>query len=99
VGNLGLGELLVIALIALLVFGPNRLPEIMRSLGKAWRTFQHETQKATNVLRESFDEVDQETPTTPGIVEAEASNAKPSVPAVDGKANTIPRSLRKYEDT
>jgi sec-independent protein translocase protein TatA len=96
-GNLGLGELLVIVLIALLVFGPNKLPEIMRNLGKAWRTFQHETQKATNVLRESFDEVDQETPTTPGIVESPAPVKPP--PQSDGKGKAIPRALRKYEDT
>ena len=96
-GNLGLGELLVIALVALLVFGPDKLPEIMRNVGKAWRTFQHETQKATNVLRESFDEMENETPTTPGIV-SKTADPKPQ-PGTDGKRDTIPRALRKYEDT
>ncbi len=98
-GNLGLGELLVIALIALLVFGPNKLPEIMRNLGKAWRTFQHETQKATNVLRESFDELDLETPATPGTSETSAPRPKSALPEADGKGEAIPRALRKYEDT
>ncbi len=39
-GNLGLGELLVIAVIALLVIGPKRLPEVARGLGEAVRAFQ-----------------------------------------------------------
>lgn len=33
-GNLGMGELLVILLIALLFFGAKRIPEIARSLGR-----------------------------------------------------------------
>ena len=39
-GNLGLAELLVIAVIALLVIGPKRLPEVARGLGEAVRAFQ-----------------------------------------------------------
>jgi sec-independent protein translocase protein TatA len=37
--GLGWQELLLILLIALLVFGANRLPEIARSLGKAIKEF------------------------------------------------------------
>ena len=39
-GNLGLAELLVIFIIALLVIGPKRLPEVARGLGEALRAFQ-----------------------------------------------------------
>ena len=39
-GNLGLSELLVIFIIALLVIGPKRLPEVARALGQATRAFQ-----------------------------------------------------------
>ena len=39
-GNLGLSELLVIAVVALLVIGPKRLPEVARGLGEALRAFQ-----------------------------------------------------------
>jgi len=37
--NIGFGEILLIALIALVLFGPNRLPEIARSLGEAIKEF------------------------------------------------------------
>ena len=49
-GNLGAGEFLFIAIFALLVFGPKRLPEIGRSVGKALA----ELRKATNELKDGF---------------------------------------------
>ena len=39
-GNLGLSELVVIGIVALLVIGPRRLPEVARGLGEALRSFQ-----------------------------------------------------------
>ncbi len=39
-GNLGLSELLVIFIVALLVIGPKRLPEVARGLAEAIRAFQ-----------------------------------------------------------
>lgn len=38
-GDIGLPELVVILVIALLVFGPSHVPEIGRSLGRALRDF------------------------------------------------------------
>lgn len=38
-GNLGYGEIILIAFIALLLFGAKRLPEIGNSLGKSIRMF------------------------------------------------------------
>ena len=38
-GDIGFGELVVILLVILLVFGASRVPEIGRSLGRAIREF------------------------------------------------------------
>ena len=51
-GSLGLPELFVIFVIALIVFGPRKLPELGRSLGKSINEFK----KASNDLRNTLDE-------------------------------------------
>jgi sec-independent protein translocase protein TatA len=38
-GNIGLAEIAIVLIIALIVFGPKRLPELGRSLGKGIREF------------------------------------------------------------
>ena len=38
-GNLGAGEIIVIALIVLLLFGGKKIPELMKGLGKGVRSF------------------------------------------------------------
>lgn len=40
-GFIGFPELLLLGLVALLVFGPKRLPEMGRSLGRGLREFKH----------------------------------------------------------
>ena len=42
-GNIGLGELLVILAVVLVLFGAKRLPEIGKALGKGIREFKKET--------------------------------------------------------
>ena len=39
-GNIGLSELLLIFIVALLVIGPKRLPEVARGIGQAVKAFQ-----------------------------------------------------------
>jgi sec-independent protein translocase protein TatA len=55
-GNFGPAEMLVIAIFALLVFGPRRLPEIARSVGKAVREFKKATSEFTQDLTVELDE-------------------------------------------
>lgn len=39
IGNLGTGEILIIALIVLLLFGGKKIPELMQGLGKGVKSF------------------------------------------------------------
>ena len=50
-GQLGMAEILAIFLVALLVFGPKKLPELGKSLGKGLREFK----RATNDLKSSWE--------------------------------------------
>ncbi|TNF54087.1 MAG: twin-arginine translocase TatA/TatE family subunit [Nitrospiraceae bacterium] len=54
--DLGMQELIVIFVVALLVFGPKRLPELSRMLGKGVR----ELKMAMRGVRDSIDEVEEE---------------------------------------
>lgn len=50
--NLGMGEIIVIFIVALFVFGPGKLPEVSRALGKSIREFR----KAMNTVAEAAEE-------------------------------------------
>ena len=49
-GNLGFSELLLIGVIVLLFFGPSRLPELGKSLGKGIQEFKKATREITDVV-------------------------------------------------
>ena len=51
-GNLGFQEIILIFVIALIIFGPRKLPEIGKTLGKSLAEFK----KATNDLKQSWEE-------------------------------------------
>ncbi|WP_165021250.1 MULTISPECIES: twin-arginine translocase TatA/TatE family subunit [unclassified Dysgonomonas] len=38
-GNLGTGEIIIIAIVVLLLFGGKKIPELMKGLGKGVRNF------------------------------------------------------------
>jgi sec-independent protein translocase protein TatA len=54
--NLGPAELFVIFIVALLVFGPNKLPEIGRQVGKAIREFRRVQHSLTDDFQDAFAE-------------------------------------------
>ncbi len=57
--SIGFPELIVILLVALIVFGPKRLPEVGRSIGKGMREFR----RATTELKDEFERDLDEEPT------------------------------------
>ena len=51
-GSIGMPELLIILTLALIIFGPRKLPELGRSLGKSLGEFK----RASNELRNTLEE-------------------------------------------
>lgn len=80
-GSLGFPELLFILVLALLIFGPKRLPEIGRTIGKGLAEFR----RASSDLKRSIDTeilaADAERPASPRPAAAPAP-----APAADGSS-------------
>ena len=53
-GSLGMPELILILVVALIVFGPKKLPEVGRSLGKAMREFKRTTEEIKGKFEEQI---------------------------------------------
>jgi len=53
-GNIGFPELLLLLVIALLVFGPKKLPEVGRSIGKALREFRRTSDEIKEKIEEEI---------------------------------------------
>src|SRR5215813_56309 len=81
-GSIGMPELIIIFVIALIIFGPRKLPELGRSLGKSLAEFK----KASNELRSTLEEeirIEEQKETTAKQAETEkkAEAAKAAAPA------------------
>jgi sec-independent protein translocase protein TatA len=99
-GPLGMPELIVIFVIALLVFGPRKLPELGRSLGKSLGEFKRASNELRNTLEEEVRVEEQreatqkaatppaETPSGPRAVESPVADDAPHA-----AADTTPRGV------
>jgi Tat protein translocase TatB subunit len=91
--GIGLPELLVILVVALLVLGPKRLPEVARTLGRGLAEFRRATADITEELRDAQAVIEEEArqvkrstaakPRPAGKPAAEAEGRAAEAPAVD----------------
>jgi sec-independent protein translocase protein TatA len=64
-GPLGVPELIVIFIVALIVFGPRKLPELGKSLGKGLAEFRRASNELKATLEEEVRAIETETHHTP----------------------------------
>ena len=84
IGNIGPGELILLLVIILVIFGPGRLPEIGNAVGKGIREFRKAATDVTDATR-----VDAAPPATP---------ATPPPAASDGLSPAGEDERRRYEE-
>lgn len=84
--GIGLPEMVLILVIALLIFGPKKLPEIGRSLGKALRGFQDASKEFESELKRQAELLEQERPLEARL---ETPEADPSRQLSQAKAEEL----------
>jgi TatA/E family protein of Tat protein translocase len=79
-GSIGMSELLIIFVIALIVFGPRKLPELGRSLGKSLGEFKRASNDLRNTLEEEINVEDQARKTEQSTAPEPAASMPPEDP-------------------
>jgi Tat protein translocase TatB subunit len=104
-GTLGGPELFLIFVVALIVFGPRKLPEIGKSLGKMMAEFRRasnefrstiesevEAEKIRESMRIDLPKVDLDAPASPASTAARAATDYPGGPDAAPAAETAPQA-------
>jgi sec-independent protein translocase protein TatA len=78
-GSIGMPELIIIFVIALIIFGPRKLPELGRSLGKSLAEFK----RASNELKSTLEEEIR--------IEEQQQRAEAPKPAVQAPVAAVPQ--------
>lgn len=91
-GSLGFPELMLIMFVALIVFGPRRLPEIGRTLGKALGEFKKATDELKNTIEREVrvEELKQITPANLMAAPQSVSRSEPVPVTVVAEAEPAP---------
>src|SRR6186713_1160320 len=80
-GSIGMPELIIIFVIALIIFGPRKLPELGRSLGKSLAEFKRASNELRNTLEEEIRLEDQKA--------AAPKAAEPPTPEAEAHAEEV----------
>jgi sec-independent protein translocase protein TatA len=90
-GSIGMPELIIIFVIALIIFGPRKLPELGRSLGKSLAEFKRASNELKSTLEEEIRLEEQRT-------SFEASKAANTAPAAPTTTTVDPMAVPQVED-
>ena len=85
--GIGPAELIFILVIALIVFGPKRLPEIGRTLGKTMREFRSVSEELTSQLREELETASKE-------IEAVSADVKGTLEAASEEMQAVSEDVK-----
>lgn len=78
--GIGGTELLIIAVFILVIFGPDKMPEIARQVGRAWGTFKRAQEDMERVIRAEVYAPSSTSATSADKTSPETSATKPAEP-------------------
>jgi sec-independent protein translocase protein TatA len=87
-GSIGMPELIVIFVIALIIFGPRKLPELGKSLGKSIAEFKRASNELRNTLEEEIRIDEQRQKTAPAPAPVPLPDSAASTPHVTVPTDT-----------
>lgn len=82
-GSIGMPELVIILVIALIIFGPRKLPDLGKSLGKSINEFKKASTELQNTLEKEIQLEDDKDREEARAKTAAATPATPASPVVD----------------
>ena len=108
--RIGMGEILVVLIIALVIFGPKQLPKLGKTLGKAFGQFKHYTDFSSNWDLDDEDDEDEKpkkkkkaavkkenkSDASPGTGQAEADH---TIEEVKEKTEAVVEEAQKVQES
>jgi len=82
-GSIGMPELIIILVIALIIFGPRKLPELGKSLGRSLSEFKRASNELRSTLEEEIRIEDQKATEKKAAPVADAAPTSPSTGPTD----------------
>jgi sec-independent protein translocase protein TatA len=90
-GSIGMPELIIIFVIALIIFGPRKLPELGKSLGRSLNEFKKASNDLQNTLEQEIKLEEQKESATARKAEAPASESPTIAPDTTAPSQTVSR--------
>ncbi len=90
-GSIGMPELIVIFVIALIIFGPRKLPELGKSLGRSISEFKRASNELRNTLEEEI-RIDEQRQRTAPATPAPEPTPEPAPATSSGPTESSPES-------
>jgi Tat protein translocase TatB subunit len=94
--GIGFPELIIILIVALLIVGPSKLPEVARSIGKALGEFRRMADDVKESLEQEMTKEDESAPESPGQF---AEQNTPEPPGLSAEQETADPSREQHNDT
>lgn len=94
--GIGLPEMAVIFIVALLIFGPKKLPEIGKTFGKTLKSFQQASREFEEEFKREAEQLEKSTKSTPAPLPAKT---EPVATTVSAKAEPVEEKSEQSSQT